>query len=210
MIANKAFRLSVTSTFIAGFLLLFTPASQAALLFTGQNIDVTYSEFGFADVTDSIVAGAGSDIAYNDGSNIGGNGGISGVMIDFELIDFTDNAVTFQIRGDGPAHSNGAYQTTGLGGSYILSLTDMGIFYDTVSIGAMSTNLIGVAMGSEITFDAKNIMFDISTLGILDASSADIATLTLNVEFVPIPAALPLMLSGLAGLALFSHRRKLK
>jgi len=207
MIANKAFRLSVTSTFIAAFLLLFTSASQAALVFTGHNIDVTYSDPDplNPDITDSIVAGAGSDIAYNDGSAIGDN-----IMIDFEFIDFTDNAVTFQIRGDGPAHANGAYQTTGLNGSYILSLTDMGIFYDTVSIGSMSTNLLGVAMGSEITFDAKNIMFDISTLGILDASMADIATLTLNVEFVPIPAALPLMLSGLAGLALFSHRRKLK
>lgn len=202
MIAINARRLSVTS-FLAGvFLLLLTSASQAAYVFTGQNIDVSYSETGFADLTDPIIAGSDPEIFYNDGTSIG-----NGIMLDFEFIDFVDNAVTFQLRGDGSFYSPG-YQTTGLDGSYILSLTGVGISIGSVSIGSM-TDMIDVTVGTDITFDAKNIYFDISTLGILETTSvADIGSLTLNVEFVPIPAALPLMFSGLAGLILISRKRK--
>jgi hypothetical protein len=71
-------------------------------------------------------------------------------------------------------------------------------------------DMIGVSVGSGVTFDAKNIYFDISTLGILEVTGPDIGSVTMNVEFVPIPAALPLMLSGLAGLVLVSRRRKIK
>jgi len=203
MIAINVKHLSVTSLLAGAFLLFITSASQAALVFTGQNIDVTFSEPGFTDLTDSIVAGSSDpDISYLDGSSIG-----NGNMLDFEFIDFADNAVTFQLRGDGSSYSPG-YQTTGLGGSYILSLTGVGISIGSVSIGSM-TDMIDVTVGTDITFDAKNIYFDISTLGILEtASVADIGSLTLNVEFVPIPAAFPLMLSGLAGLVFFSRKRK--
>lgn len=195
-------RLSVTSSLVGVLLLLLTSAAQAAYVFTGQNIDVTYAETGFTDLTDSIIAGSGPEIFYNDGSSIG-----DGIMLDFEFIDFADNAVTFQLRGDGSFYSPG-YQTTDSGGSYILSLTGVGISIGSVSIGLI-TDMIDVTVGTDITFDAKNIYFNISTLGILETTSAaDIGRLTLNVEFVPIPAAFPLMLSGLAGLVLIRRRRK--
>ena len=205
MFASTVRRLSITSMLVGLFLLLFTSSSSAALIFTGQNIDVTYSAAGDSDITDSIVAGAGSDIAYLDGSNIGG------IMLDFEFIDFVDNAVTFQLRGDGAAHSTG-YYTTGLTGSYIISLMDINTTFDSVSINILD-RIIGVSIGSEITFDAHNIYFDVSTLGILEVTpGADLGLITLDVGFalVPLPAALPLMLSGIAGLALFSRRKMVK
>lgn len=205
MIAIYDWRLSVTRSLVGVLLLLFTFASQAAFVFTGQNIDVTFSESGYTDLTDSIVAGSNDpDISYLDGPFIG-----NGIMLDFEFIDFADNAVTFQLRGDGDPYTDASgYQTTGSTGSYILSLTAADFSIGNISIGSV-TDMIGVSVGSEITFDANNIYFDISTLGILEtAADADIGTLTLNVEFVPVPAALLLMLSGLSGLVLFSHRRK--
>lgn len=206
MIAIYDWRLSVTRSLVGVLLLLFTFASQAAFVFTGQNIDVTFSESGYTDLTNSIVAGSKDpDISYDDGSSIG-----NGIMLDFEFIDFADNAVTFQLRGDGDPYTDDAsgYQTTGSAGSYILSLTTADFSIGNISIGSV-TDMTGVSVGSEITFDNNNIYFDISTLGILEtAAVADIGTLTLNVEFVPVPAALLLMLSGLSGLVLFSHRRK--
>jgi len=206
MFANTIRHQLVTSTLAAVFLLFFTSTASAALIFTGQNIDITYSNTGDPDITDSIVAGAGNDIAYLDGSNIGNN-----IMLDFEFIDFVDNAVTFQLRGDGPAHATSGYQTTGLSGSYIITLTDIDSSFKTVSIATLDS-VIGVSIGSEITFDSKNIYFDISTLGILElpTGGADLGLVTLNVGFVPVPPALPLMLSGLAGLVLFSRRNKVK
>ena len=131
-------------------------------------------------------------------------------MLDFEFIDFDDTSVTFNLRGDGPAHANPDYQTTGLDGSYIITLATADFFIGSVSIGSM-TDMIGVELDKEVTFNGKNIFFDISTLGILEVTpGADIGSITLNVEFVPIPAALPLMLSGLAGLVLVSRRRIFK
>jgi len=223
MIAIIDRHLFLTSTLLGVFLLFLTFTSQAAFIFTGETIGVSFTgsipDSPSPQVitgSDNIVAGdsdptpntpfiAPYDISFNDGSNIG-----TDVMLDFEYIDFTDTSVTFQLRGDGGSHSDpsGMYQTTGLlTGSYQISL-DATAF----SIGNITsidlTDIIGVSLGSEITFDNKNIYFDISTLGILETAGADIGRVTLNMELVPIPAALPLMLSGLAGLALISRRRK--
>ena len=188
------------------FLLVSTSTAQAAFVFTGQAMNVTFQDGVFPDLTDAIVAGnADPDIAYLDGTNIG-----DGIMLDFEFIDFADTSVTFQLRGDGGVHPTAGYQTTGLpqDSRYVLSLTGADFSIGSVSVGAL-TDMIGVAVGSEVTFDAKNIYFDISTLGIKEVTpGADIGSVTLNVEFVPVPAALPLMLSGLAGLALFVRRRR--
>lgn len=205
MIAIYDWRLSVSRSLPGVFLLLFTFTSQAAFVFTGQNIDVTFSETGYTDLTDSIVAGSSDpdpDISYLDGSFIG-----NGIMLDFEFIDFADNAVTFQLRGDGSTDASG-YQSTASTGRYILSLAAADFSISNISIGSV-TAMTGVSVGSEVTFDANNIYFDISTLGILEtAAIADTGSLTLNVEFVPVPAAFLLMLSGLSGLVLFSLRRK--
>ncbi len=205
MIAINHRRISITG-FLAGlFLLITSPATQAAFVFTGQSLDVTYQETGF-ELTNSIIAGDNDpDISYLDSSNIG-----NGIMLDYEFIDFTDTSVTFSLRGDyGDVYSPG-YQTTGLDGSYIITLTSADFSIGSVSIGSM-TDMIGVSLGTEVTFNGKNIFFDISTLGILEVTpGADIGSITLNVEFVPIPAALPLMLSGLMGLVLVSRRRIFK
>ena len=195
-------RLPFIKLLIGLYLLFLASASHAALVFTGSMIDLSYQGSDFTVGTDSFIAGDTSpDIAYQDGSNIG-----DGIMIDFESITFNDSSVVFQIRGDGPEHSAG-YQTTGLLGSYIISLASPGIGFESVLVGT-STNMIGLDLNSGITFDTKNIYFDLSSFGIADLSSADIGTVTLNVGLVPVPAALPLMLSGLAALLLFNRRRR--
>lgn len=213
-------RHSSLASALAGLVLLISvPAAQAAFVFTGQNLDVSFEDFDFSETTtDSIVAGnTEPDIAYNDGTNIGGrynqppDPDIFGVMLDFESIDFAETSVTFTLRGDGPVHpGNPAYQTTGLNGRYIISLIPSDFSIAGVTLEPLDSSVIGVALGSEVTFDAEHIYFDISTLGILETTGPDLGTITMNVELVPIPAALPLMLSGLAGLVLISRRRKIQ
>ena len=212
MIAINHRRISITGSLAGLFLLITASPAQAAFVFTGQSIDITYQD-PLGTLMDTITAGANNpDITYNDGTNIGGEYGIAGpdkigIMLDFEYIDFSDTSVTFSLRGDGPAHATSGYQTTGLDGSYTITLTNADFSIGSVSIGSM-TDMIGVDLGTQVTFDGSNIFFDISTLGILEVTpGADLGSITLNVEFVPIPAALPLMLSGLAGLALVSRRR---
>lgn len=204
MITINVRRLSVASSLAVLLFLNFTSAPQAAFVFTGEAIDVSFTGPD-GELTDAIVAGAGQELSYRDGTNIG-----NGIMLDFEFIDINDTAVTFNLRGDGPAHTTAGYQTTGLTGSYIISLAAADFSISNVALGTV-TDTIGVTLGSSVTFDASSIYFDISTLGIREITpGADIGSVTLNVEFVPIPAALPLMLSGLTGLFLLSHRRKHK
>lgn len=203
MIEINDSRLSVTRLLTGVFLLLLSATSQAALIFTGQNIDVGYNGDDVSVATTSIIANndAEPEIFYGDGSSIG-----NGLMLDSEYINFTDNTVIFQLRGDGDTLTTGI-QTTGLDGSYILTLTDPGIWISSVSIESME-NILGLSMGTDITFDASSIFFDVSAFGIFETSGPDLGVLTLNVQFVPLPAALPLMLSGLAGLLLFNRRKK--
>lgn len=217
MFAGNPRHISLASILAGLILLVSVPAAQAAFVFTGQSLDVSFEDFDFSDTTtDSIVAGdVDPDISYNDGTNIGGRYGqapdpdIFGIMLDFESIDFTDTTVTFTLRGDGPAHGTSGYQTTGINGRYIISLTAADFSIGGITLDPL-VDMIGVSVGSGVTFDARNIYFDISTLGILEVTGPDIGSVTMNVEFVPIPAALPLMLSGLAGLVLVSRRRKIK
>ena len=217
MFASNPRHISITSVLAGIILLVSVPAAQAAFVFTGQALDVSFEDFDFLDTTtDSIVAGnVDPDISYNDGTNIGGRYGqapdpdIFGIMLDFESIDFTDTTVTFTLRGDGPAHGTSGYQTTGINGRYIISLTAADFSIGGITLDPL-VDMIGVSVGSGVTFDAKNIYFDISTLGILEVTGPDVGSITMNVEFVPVPAALPLMLSGLAGLILVSRRRKIK
>ncbi len=175
MITKHDKHISVASMVLAAFLLSLSFASQAAYVFTGQNIDVTYAETGWTDLTDSIVAGANTpDIAYNDGSAIG-----NGLMLDFEFIEIGDNTITFQIRGDDTIlHSeNGSdkYFKTGLGGGYEIKLLTTDFSIGSVSIDSM-TGFTGVVLGTEITNTGKSIFFDISNLGILETTGADLGS----------------------------------
>lgn len=201
MMAKIVSPLPFSRVFVGLLLLFLTSTTQASYVFTGGMIDVSYSGPDFSVGVDSIIAGSKSpDIAYQDGSNIG-----DGIMIDFESIEFFDTAIIFTLRGDGPEHSTG-YQKTGLLGSYVISLVNANLWVDDLTV-TTSNNVTGVALGSEITFDAQNIYFDLSTFGVLDQTNEDLATISLDVSFIPLPAALPLMLSGLVGLLLFARRQ---
>jgi hypothetical protein len=202
MITIRHRRLSVSSPLIGLLLFLIASSTQAAFVFTDDTINISYSEPGL-NLTDAVVAGTGLEISYLDGSNIGNN-----IMLDFEYIDIGDTTITFNLRGDGPDHTKAGYQKTGLVGSYVISLAASNLSISNLSLGTV-TDIDGVSLGSVISYDAKNIYFDISTLGILEKTpGADIGSLTMNVELVPVPAALPLLLSGLAGLLAFSYRRR--
>jgi len=202
LFAKPLFAKPLLATTLSGaFLLLCSSIAQASFIFTGQSIDVDYVGSDFAIATDTITAGDNDpDIAYGDSTHIG-----SGLMLDDESIDFDDTSITFNIRGDGPTYSPG-YQTTGLLGSYVLSIESLAFSIDSLVIGS-AVNVTDLDL-TDITWDSKHIYFDLSDFGIGQiAGDADLATVRLDVTLVPVPAALPLFLSGIAGLALLRRRR---
>jgi hypothetical protein len=91
------------------------------------------------------------------------------------------------------------------GASYILNNFDYGIG----NVMLLSTsNVAGLVAGTDITWNKNQLAFDISRLGIGTLPGMDMGAITLGVEFVPVPAALPLMLSGLFSGLLFIARRR--
>jgi hypothetical protein len=210
VIMTKHRHTSINSLLAAMVLFLFATSSQAAVIFTGQNIDVTFSEPGFSNLSDTVVAGAGVELNANVNS-------LSQIerfaMIDFESIDIEETSILFTLRGDGAdfgAFNNILFQDTGTrsGATYILALSGAPFSIDSVSIG--DTNNVMNLSPTDVSVIGGAIHFDISQLAIGTINNAaDLGTIRLNVGFVPIPAALPLMLSGLAGLLVVCRRRKL-
>ena len=189
--------------------LLYLNLSHAAFVFTGQTVDVIFSEPGFSDLSDSVVAGPGVELMadVNSTSDIE-----RFAMIDFEAIDIEETSILLTLRGDGDDFAtidDVLYQDTGTrsGATYILGLAGAAFSIDSVTIGDTS-NVINL-MATDVALISGQIHFDISNLaiGTID-NGADLGTIRLNVGFVPVPAALPLMLTGIACLFVFSRRRK--
>lgn len=207
----------INSIFVAVIFGAIGPAlipgvTLAASTFIGQTPTVTYSEPSslLPDLVDNVtVVDPAIEIQFNDGSNIG-----NGIMLDGEYIDIKNTSIVFSIRGDGPAYTGSGCsncQTTGLGpdAHYTISGFNWG---GTQSIGAITVNtdnIFGVALGSEVFFSPSSVSLNIGTLGVGPVvGGPDIGTVTLNVTFVPLPAALPLFGTGLAALAGFTWRRR--
>lgn len=192
----------VRSIQYVSFLILMSITSLVHASFIGQSINVTFTELGYADVVDSVFPSTiSTEISFGDGTNIG-----DVIMLDGEFIDFTEDSIILNIRGDGPAHSTSGYQTTGFtsGASYLFTGFDMNV----ASVIFSLDDIVGVDFGSELTYGSDFIQLDISTLGVKQIiGSADLGSITLNVDFaVPLPASLPLMIFGLAGILSFMRK----
>ena len=210
MIKSKQ-RYSSVACLISGLLLyLATTPAQAALIFTGQSLDITFSEPGFADLSDSVIAGTGPELV----ADVTSTSEIERfAMIDFESIDIGETSILFTLRGDGNDFAtidNILYQDTGTrsGASYIVALSSAPFIIDSVSI-AETNNVVNLA-ASDVNLIDGQIQFDISNLAIGTVTGGpDLGTIRLDVALIPLPAALPLMLTGLGGLYLVGRRRRL-
>lgn len=184
----------VASVFFIG---LFPLTSQASLV--GQDVTVTFSESGFGDEVDVVTVGAGNEIIAGDGSNIGDN-----IFLDFDFINIESESIVLQLQGGGGAHSTG-FSLLGFGpdASYSFTGLNWGVTPGRITgVDIVLDNVIGVSLLSEVNFTDNSIDLIVGTLGIGEIlGAADIGTVTLNLTVdhspVPLPASLPLFLTGL-------------
>ena len=183
----------VASVFFIG---LFPLTSQASLV--GQDVTVTFSETGFGDEVDVVTVGAGNEIIAGDGSNIGDN-----IFLDFDFINIGSESIVLQLQGGGGFHSPG-FSLLGFGADASFSFTGLnwGVMPGRVTgVDIVLDNVIGVALGSEVFFTDNSIDLIVGTLGIGEIPDVDLGLITLNLTVdhspVPLPASLPLFLTGL-------------
>ena len=206
---------------------LFSVAAKASLV--GTTVDFTFKETGFADSLESNVS------VVDPGLELDG-GGSNQLVDDFimssnESIDLGVDTIVFTLEGLDPVSGTSApiLNTTGFTGDARYEISG---FDDTLlnlfEIGAgdnfaiVTSNIWGdaaqtpLSLGTELIVDTTSniITLFMASLHIGEIAGApDLGTITLYVDrappsVIPLPAALPLMLSALGLIGFLARRRQ--
>jgi hypothetical protein len=172
------------------------PAARATLI--GQTVTVGLTDGGSLALSDTVVVGAGPELAPGDGSQIGG------VLLPNERVDVGAEQVVLTLEEGAP---NG---TTGYpaGTHYLLSNL---VFFDAptalVGVNVLASNVSNLSPAT-VSFTSSTVSVALDTLVIGDIPGIDVGTLTLELQFqvVPEPAAAALLATGLATFGCVARR----
>lgn len=181
----------------------------------GQNATVTLQETGFDDVSEVVSVGAGNEIVGNTGSEIGA------ILFSDEYVDLSGLQIVYRIQGGGGSYGGAAPECSGSPGCslwgqdpddarFLFSNLNFGVpgaFLNNVTL--LSSSVFGATI-SDITADSFVLNF--GSAGILNGTGGSPAlgtlTMNLNVQAVPLPGTLPLLLTASIGFLGISRRRK--
>jgi hypothetical protein len=162
---------------------------------------------------DTVIVYTGLEVSAGDGSNIG-DFMLSGPTLS-EYIDVGADYVEFQLFG-AEENTSGGFSLTGFGtgAKYQLDFAAgvLALFETPTAVDMTLTGINNVTFGTELMLVGDSLMLALDTLGV-QTSNDGFGTVRLDFQLkdisgVPVPAALPLMLSGLAMMGFLARRRK--
>jgi hypothetical protein len=219
------------ATFVLALVILLSSSSIATAGPILISFDVTLSEPGFADTSDSglLVDNAAVEIDNASGSNVGA----PGLFFPDEFINITSEAamtsLAYMIQGGGDPHSKPGYRlswepgTTLLFDSFVFNqpgstLASVGVTVDEPSgvprvVGSAGGPLVD---GVDYFFDDTSLLINLGLLGVLEQGGTQLGLMTFHLEFVtaggtdpPVPVSEPASLTvvGMAIAAIGARRR---
>ncbi len=186
-------------------------AASAAPTLIGDSVLIEFLDTGFGDFDDSVIVGAGVEIAQGDGSSIG-----TDAMTGTEFVNIGALAIAFGIFGGGDVVVDAppdVYRGTGLdaGARYHIS----GLFDPAAAIiTGVSVAHSNLLAAPTVLFDAHSVTLQVGDLAILEtAFNLGLVTLTLQVQelepsAVPEPATLLLVGAGTAAAGIRRYRAR--
>lgn len=191
---------------------------EAAPILIGTTIHVELLDNGVVGdplPEDILVVGGQREITW-DNTPFVTNIGSSGAMLDGEFIDAEALSLTFNLFGGGDEIQDAlpdVHRFTGFGpgARYVFS----NLFspdYAIASVAITLTDVIGVALGSEVFFTDNSVTLFIDTLGILESAS-NLGSIRLDfqvrqVQGDPVPEPATLALVGTGALAFLRRRQR--
>ncbi len=160
---------------------------QAEATLIGQNVTIEFLE-GADNFTDVVTVGAGSEISFGDGTNIG-----DAILLDFESIDIGAASISYDIQGGGPPHSTPGFSTTGFGpdARFVFSNLTLPSPSQISAVNIVLSNVIGVLLGTEVSFTDDSVTLFVGTLGIGEVGGPDLGNIRLDLTFTPINGPVP-------------------
>ena len=194
-----------------GFTLFALPAHAT---FIGTDVTFSLIEPSYSDLVQTVEASDALEVSGGDGSAIGNIMMSGGTTAPSEYIDIGSDYIEFQIFGGAEPFTNG-FGLTGFGSGtkYQLDFTArvLALFETPTATDLSLADITGVTFDTELMLAGNSLMLFVDTLGV-DLTD-NFGTLRLDFQLkdisaIPVPAALPLMLSGLAMIGFLARRRK--